>query len=158
MHTPEQAKELWCPMVRIARREDTHPDEGGAIVVAGCNTDALCGMRVPASCRCIGDRCAMWRWLRSDGGHHRNATHSDDQSVQEMEFSTRIKNCLLAENITTFGQLKKMREAEIMGIPNLGRGSLQEIRSIINQHQESLNLKNTPIVGYCGLAGRPEVF
>lgn len=74
MHTPEQAKELWCPMVRIARREIAteaaiiekptsvmHIPER-AEIVGGCNSDALGGNRVPASCRCIADQCAMWRW------------------------------------------------------------------------------------------------
>lgn len=70
MNTPEQARELWCPMVRIARREtiehrtgyqETYRDE--EVAVAGCNTDALGGNRVPASCRCIADQCAMWRWI-----------------------------------------------------------------------------------------------
>lgn len=65
-HTPEQARELWCPMVRIARRENTQPMSsqlaGDPVVVAGCNTDALGSLRVPKSCRCIADKCAMWRW------------------------------------------------------------------------------------------------
>lgn len=61
MHTPDQARELWCPMVRIARDETTGDDHGRTIV-AGCNTDALGGLRVPNSCRCIADQCAMWRW------------------------------------------------------------------------------------------------
>lgn len=66
--TPEEAREKWCPMVRIARREDTKPYfYGTEVVVAGCNTDALGRTRVPASCRCIADACAMWRWSSVDG-------------------------------------------------------------------------------------------
>lgn len=63
MLTEKEAREKWCPMVRIARRENT--DFGGTgteVVVGGCNTDALGGIRVPASCRCIASDCAMWRW------------------------------------------------------------------------------------------------
>ncbi|SFJ85337.1 hypothetical protein [Bradyrhizobium sp. cf659] len=64
MHTPEQAKDLWCPMVRIARRETFNPDGlGDTVLVGGCNTDALGRNRVPASCTCIADKCAMWRWV-----------------------------------------------------------------------------------------------
>lgn len=58
-------------MVRSARREEfeIHGEPIGGMtpvhtehfVVAGCNTDALGGNRVPASCRCIADQCAMWR-------------------------------------------------------------------------------------------------
>ena len=72
MHTPEQAQALWCPMVRIARDESITIEKAviGDIVnvteqrhiVGGCNTDALGSLRVPASCRCIADKCAMWRW------------------------------------------------------------------------------------------------
>lgn len=61
-------------MVRIARREHCHPadDEGNTAIASGCNTDALGGTRVPASCRCIAEKCAMWRW------HPRNVSHMGD--------------------------------------------------------------------------------
>lgn len=73
MLTREQAASTWCPMVRIARHEVTEtrqPVGAGGLelvkeqhdIVAGCNTDALGRTRVPASCRCIADKCAMWRW------------------------------------------------------------------------------------------------
>ncbi len=59
-----EARKKWCPMVRIARRESIEPFEAteGAnlVVVAGCNTDALGGIRLPASCRCIASDCMMW--------------------------------------------------------------------------------------------------
>lgn len=72
MLTKEQAAATWCPMVRIARHEVVTV-EGAPIgnltlvreehhIVGGCNTDALGRLRVPASCCCIADRCAMWRW------------------------------------------------------------------------------------------------
>lgn len=77
--TPEDARYLWCPMVRMARHEVVTV-EGAPVgnmapvyeqhhVVAGCNTDALGGLRVPASCRCIADKCAMWRWSPSTTTH-----------------------------------------------------------------------------------------
>lgn len=69
MHTPQEAKKLWCPMVRIARREQVEPrsdwiaeTSSNIEIVAGCNTDALGGLRIPKSCRCVADLCAMWRW------------------------------------------------------------------------------------------------
>lgn len=64
MLTRDQAAATWCPMVRIARVEQL-PDSDETIV-AGCNTDALGRLRVPASCRCIADKCAMWRWAPID--------------------------------------------------------------------------------------------
>lgn len=80
LKTPTQARDLWCPMVRIARDEAITIETAkvGDIVaiteerhiVAGCNRDALGGgnrgehgeHRPLASCRCIADKCAMWRW------------------------------------------------------------------------------------------------
>lgn len=69
MHTVEQAKGLWCPMVRAARRERERPEsmhpsigQGDTFVVGGCNTDALDSNRIPHSCRCVSSSCAMWRW------------------------------------------------------------------------------------------------
>lgn len=41
MHTPEQAKDLWCPMVRWT-----------GISGASVNVDG----------RCRAEQCAMWRW------------------------------------------------------------------------------------------------
>jgi len=60
--TEAEARKKWCPMVRIARRESPEPYSNSLvqIVVAGCNTDALGGTRVPASCRCIASDCMMW--------------------------------------------------------------------------------------------------
>jgi len=73
--TEEEAGGKWCPHVRIARSEivEHESDEsvGGGLfivspevrtIVAGCNTDALGGLRVPGSCRCIASGCAMWRF------------------------------------------------------------------------------------------------
>lgn len=64
MHTPEKARQLWCPMTRVARVEPIQQSDqvGVDAVVGGCNTDRLGGVRVPASCRCIADQCSMWRW------------------------------------------------------------------------------------------------
>lgn len=73
MHTPAEARELWCPMVRTVRRETSNPERGpeprNLELVGGCNSDALGRLRVPASCRCIADQCAMWRWVPSTTVH-----------------------------------------------------------------------------------------
>lgn len=82
MLTIETAGATWCPMVRIATietlpaREYDGPDGGELVdaedvLAAGCNTGTLGYSRMPASCRCIADRCAMWRW--TDKGTERRA-------------------------------------------------------------------------------------
>jgi hypothetical protein len=59
-------------MARVARRESVTIEKAVVEgiqhiaeqhdIVAGCNTDALGRNRIPASCRCVADQCAMWRW------------------------------------------------------------------------------------------------
>lgn len=61
MHTPEQAKELWCPMSRTKYTNENRVS--GSIATAACN---ITDIRVPSSCRCIADKCAMWRWVTND--------------------------------------------------------------------------------------------
>lgn len=84
MHTPEQARTLWCPMVRIARNEVIEHRTGymedsrdERVIVAGCNTDALGSNRVPASCRCIADKCAMWRWATPESAQYLTESTED---------------------------------------------------------------------------------
>ena len=50
MHTPAEARALWCPMVRVGVTRDA----GGP---AGINDP-----EVEFSRNCIAERCAMWRW------------------------------------------------------------------------------------------------
>lgn len=76
-------------MVRAARHEviehhDGRPQPYENTVFGGCNTDALGRNRVPASCTCIADKCAMWRWKpgravtkRSASPHNPHVQFSD---------------------------------------------------------------------------------
>ena len=57
MHTEDQAKKLWCPMVRMGDSDDSSPSNSVCCVVKGLN-------RNPEWSRCIASDCAMWRWDR----------------------------------------------------------------------------------------------
>ena len=129
MMTPEEARELWCPMVRIARREDysyetlrTGGDPPLVVmrtdhhVVAGCNRDALGSPTgfVLNSCKCIASQCAMWRWQPS------TTTHKE-----------------------------RRIETKRYAFP----GGVIEDRCV----EINVNVPDAPTHGYCGLAGRPEV-
>lgn len=48
-------------------------------------------------------------------------------SIEELEFSTRVENCLRDEGITYVVALTRMKESELLRLPNLGRKSLWEI-------------------------------
>ena len=100
IHTETKARELWCPMVRIARRELIQPHAPDTAynntVVAGCNTDALGRTRVPASCRCIASECAMWRWVPSDETHQERrivpVEVGNTRGIRKMEVTVNVPN------------------------------------------------------------------
>lgn len=135
MHTTEQARELWCPMARVAQagnidipvayNRSLTKEVKAADVVAYASADefklggepidaktimvmnATPGMSMASMC--LGDKCAMWRWAPAE------------------ETRTKMRS---APN--------PMKPGETIEYP------VQE------------QLKSD--YGYCGLAGRPEVF
>lgn len=56
MHTPEQARETWCPMVRLKLPHNNYNRY---------EVDPHLDSVVPRDCKCIADKCAMWRWVSS---------------------------------------------------------------------------------------------
>lgn len=137
MHTTTQARELWCPMVRTARHEEVRMPLMGdytkvtETIVAGCNTDALGGNRVPASCRCIADQCAMWRWgdpvqRRIVAAHPPEATHESD----------------LLPNVPAPG-------------PGFEFVAHRRFTRDLAHWHETQASADTRRLGYCGLAGAP---
>lgn len=146
MHTREQAAGLWCPMVRIARIESTvdlGDKHAGPVeyVVGGCNTDALGRNRVPASCRCIADQCAMWRWV--------------DRAISPREPATWWPNdeYPLEEPPRT-----KDVPASAVWVPLTGEGENAE-GGYWTEDQVAVDAENAEENkgrrGYCGLAGSP---
>ena len=65
-----------------------------------------------------------------------------DLRVEELRLSARGLNCLKRANILTIGQLLRHSEAELLLIPNLGKGTLVEIKHSLAQ--KNLILNTTP--------------
>lgn len=94
-HTTEQARELWCPMVRVVQIGATEttstynrvlakhhvpvnladPDDGGKAMQAAILKSEV---QMSQASRCIADKCAMWRWvpggLKSSAGDRQPTT------------------------------------------------------------------------------------
>ena len=51
--------------------------------------------------------------------------------VDFLDLTVRTSNCLKAENINTIGDLLKMRDVDLISIPNLGRKGVNEIRDVL---------------------------
>jgi len=59
MHTPEEARELWCPFARTTTIYGDPPfDVGWGMNRAGMNA-------LGSSNRCLADGCSAWRWAET---------------------------------------------------------------------------------------------
>jgi DNA-directed RNA polymerase subunit alpha len=66
--------------------------------------------------------------------------------VEDLELTVRSANCLKSENIQYIGDLVQRTETDLLKTPNLGKKSLNEIKSVLSSHHLSLGmlLKNWP--------------
>jgi DNA-directed RNA polymerase subunit alpha len=66
--------------------------------------------------------------------------------VEDLELTVRSANCLKSENIQYIGDLVQRTETDLLKTPNLGKKSLNEIKSVLASHRLSLGmvLKNWP--------------
>lgn len=57
-----------------------------------------------------------------------------DASIHELiELDRRSRNCLIAQNIYTVGDVLRLSESNLMRIPNFGRGSLRVLRETLEK-------------------------
>ncbi len=56
--------------------------------------------------------------------------------IRGLGLSCRAFNCIMRSNITTIDYLRKMTDRELLGISNLGRGSVREIRAALAKRDE----------------------
>lgn len=61
-----------------------------------------------------------------------------NKSIDYLEFTIRVHNCLKAENIHTIRDLVKRSSTDLLITPNLGRKSLKEIIETLEKHGLSL--------------------
>ncbi len=61
-----------------------------------------------------------------------------DESIRALNITVRACNCLIAENIWDIAELIRCDEARLMTIPNLGRGTLKNIKSALAEHDMRL--------------------
>ncbi len=66
--------------------------------------------------------------------------------VDDLELTVRAANCLKAEDIYYIGDLVQRSESDLLKTPNLGKKSMNEIKSVLIQHGLSLGMtiKNWP--------------
>ena len=63
------------------------------------------------------------------------------RSVEELELSVRLANCLQNANITLIGELVQRTEQDMLKTKNFGRKSLKEIKEILSNMGLSLGMK-----------------
>lgn len=66
--------------------------------------------------------------------------------VEDLELTVRSANCLKAENVHFIGDLVQRTESDLLKTPNLGKKSLNEIKSVLAERKLSLgmHLENWP--------------
>jgi hypothetical protein len=53
----------------------------------------------------------------------------DDMPTERVLFSTRIHNALRAAGLKTVGEVREMSDANLIGLPDFGKGSLSHLRA-----------------------------
>lgn len=61
-----------------------------------------------------------------------------DAPIMELGLSSRTQNCLKNDNCHTVGDVVKLTERELLRIPNLGRGSLKELKEALASRGRAL--------------------
>jgi len=76
--------------------------------------------------------------------HQKTKDHGIDpilmRPIEDLDLTVRSTNCLKAENIHYVGDLVQRSENDLLKTPNLGRKSLNEIKSVLEQYQLSLGM------------------
>lgn len=62
------------------------------------------------------------------------------RTVDDLELTVRAANCLKAENICYIGDLVQRAESDLLKTPNLGKKSLNEIKSVLQSRGLSLGM------------------
>lgn len=78
MHTPEQAKALWCPMARVANVGQVYNRVDTVYLGYKAGPDREYFERQKENCNCIADQCAMWRWATNGNYEHDCAVTGTD--------------------------------------------------------------------------------
>ena len=64
-----------------------------------------------------------------------------DIKIQDLELSARAYNCMEMNGIKTLGDLIKWNRKDLLGLRNLGRGTLNELDQIVDYYGLSFNRK-----------------
>jgi DNA-directed RNA polymerase subunit alpha len=78
--------------------------------------------------------------VESSGDDHDQFPPFLDKDVDDLELSVRSANCLKNAKIQYIGQLVQKTDAEMLKTKNFGRKSLNEIRSLLSEHDLSLGM------------------
>ena len=64
-----------------------------------------------------------------------------DIKIQDLELSARAYNCMVMNDIKTLGDLIKWNRKDLLGLRNLGRGTLNELDQIVDYYELSFGRK-----------------
>src|SRR5712671_3782820 len=68
---------------------------------------------------------------------------ADDTPIENVRFSTRVRNALTTAGVKTVGEIREASDAKLLGLDDLGKGSVAHLR-------QTLGLPSTVVVGPFG--------
>ena len=55
----------------------------------------------------------------------------DDTPIENVRFSTRIRNAVIAAGWKTVGEIREASDATLLGLPDLGKGTVAHLRETL---------------------------
>ena len=71
----------------------------------------------------------------------KNPNAALDIKIQDLKLSARAYNCMVMNDIKTLGDLIKWNRKDLLGLRNLGRGTLNELDQIVDYYRLSFGRK-----------------
>lgn len=146
MHTTEEAKGLWCPMVRLVVQS--------SIMAPITGFNSANDARTPKTSTCVSERCAMWRWdgaVKMPEKREADTIWPDEDDPQTEP----------QRQVTLKGKLVPVPDWAVW-VPISGEGNnlsggcwVEPQERVDAQYAEQHANRMAMMRGYCGLAGSP---
>lgn len=137
---------IYNPIVNVSFVVESH-DEADILTMDIKTRGNICASKaVEIAATYLYEQINVFVDLKAPMARKNSASHSDVdpillRPVEDLELTVRSANCLKAQNIRMLGDLVQYTENDLMKFPNLGRKSLNEIKSVLSERGLSLGIR-----------------
>ena len=61
----------------------------------------------------------------------------NEDSLERLALNVRARSCLSYQGVNSIAQLREMSQVELLHLPNLGRGTLTQIKIALEEHDKA---------------------